>query len=163
MAVNKRTNCARRGHDSQSCWVFLVPVKPGLPGHLLRGHLLSSLNYNARRPASYTSTLPFVMHLAQSLIYLFGITLVAASSDKSYFTSPVSGTGVRPIFTLGDQLLVSWVTDLGEFNITFWQQSLIQDSAASQGNIYCTSKSNTNIETPSASKRLTLCSQNPCQ
>lgn len=79
------------------------------------------------------------MHPIHILIYLFGITLIAASSNKNYFTSPVSNTGARPVFTLGDQLLVSWVTELGEFNVTFWQQSLVQETAASQGNIYCKS------------------------
>ncbi|KAJ5912342.1 hypothetical protein N7504_001225 [Penicillium tannophilum] len=76
------------------------------------------------------------MHLAQWLVPLFGPTLIAASSDTNYFTSPVSNTAVRPVFTLGDQLQISWVTELGTFNVTFWQQSQVQESAASQGNIY---------------------------
>ncbi|OQD77057.1 hypothetical protein PENDEC_c003G06630 [Penicillium decumbens] len=61
------------------------------------------------------------MHLPQSRIYIFGFILVAAGDNNNYFTN---------------QLLVSWITELSEFNITFWQQSLIQQSAASQGNIY---------------------------
>ncbi|KAJ5619105.1 hypothetical protein N7510_003089 [Penicillium lagena] len=78
------------------------------------------------------------MYLTQSLIIsLLEIILVAtASSTKNYFTSPASNTGINPVFTLGDKLLVSWVTELGEFNVSFWQQSLVQQSAASQGNIY---------------------------
>ena len=102
------------------------------------------------------------MHLVQWLVALFGPTLVAASSDTNYFTSPVSNTAVRPAFTLGDQLQVSWVTELGTFNVTFWQQSQVQESAASQGNIYCTSTGITyggNANTP---KILTQCSKNPC-
>lgn len=64
------------------------------------------------------------MHLPQSLIYIFGFILVAAGDNNNYFTSPASNTGARPVFALGDQLLVSWITELSEFNITFWQQSL---------------------------------------
>jgi hypothetical protein len=92
------------------------------------------------------------MHLAHSLVCLIGITVVTASSNNNYFTSPISSTGVRPVFTLGDQLLVSWITELDEFNVSFWQQSLVQESAASQGNIYCMSERITKGKTSSASE-----------
>lgn len=95
------------------------------------------------------------MHLAQSLICLFVITLVAASSDKNCFTSPISNTAIRPAFTLGDQLQVSWITELGTFNVTFWQQSQVQESAASQGNIYCMSTGSTYDRTTNAPEGLT--------
>ncbi|KAJ5948315.1 hypothetical protein N7466_001330 [Penicillium verhagenii] len=76
------------------------------------------------------------MYLAHALVpIILGSSLVAAD-NKNYFTSPVSNTAARPSFTLGDQVQVSWVTELGEFNVTFWQESLVQESAASQGNIY---------------------------
>jgi hypothetical protein len=80
------------------------------------------------------------MQLTQSLVHIFSFITFAAGDNKNYFTSPASNTGVKPVFTLGDQLLVSWVTELGEFNVTFWQQSIVEESAASQGNIYCMSR-----------------------
>lgn len=82
------------------------------------------------------------MHLVQSLPFLLlGLIPVAAGSNgKNYFTSPATNTGINPVYTIGDKLLISWETTLGEFNVSFWQQSLVQQSAASQGNIYGTFK-----------------------
>ncbi|KAJ5225268.1 hypothetical protein N7468_006493 [Penicillium chermesinum] len=75
------------------------------------------------------------MRWVGALVMLCGIVLVAADT-KNYFTSPASNNGINPVYAIGDDLLVSWVTELGVFNITIWQESLVQQSAASQGNIY---------------------------
>lgn len=64
------------------------------------------------------------------------ITLVGASDGKNYFTNPASNTGINPVWALGDTQVISWKTELGVFNVSIWQQSLVQESAASQGNIY---------------------------
>lgn len=81
------------------------------------------------------------------LIFLSGLISFssAGTDEKNYFTSPATNTGVNPVYTLGDTLLVSWVTELEEFNVTIWQESLVQASAASKGNVFCES----DVMTPS--------------
>ncbi|KAJ5608292.1 hypothetical protein N7537_004911 [Penicillium hordei] len=64
------------------------------------------------------------------------VSLVAGSDPDNYFTSPADNTGINPVFTLGDKLVVSWKTRLDVFNVSIWQQSLVETGAASQGNIY---------------------------
>lgn len=81
-----------------------------------------------------------LLRLIQSLfIFLFGI-VPTVRADTNYFTNPASNTGINPIWTLGDTQVIAWETTLEVFNVTIWQQSLVQEGAASQGNIYCTSR-----------------------
>lgn len=82
------------------------------------------------------------MHNNSIFIILFAlVTLAIGGTDgENYFTSPASNTGINPVYTLGDQQVISWKTTLGVFNISMWQQSLVQEGAASQGNVYCTSE-----------------------
>ncbi|KAJ9491212.1 hypothetical protein VN97_g2021 [Penicillium thymicola] len=71
------------------------------------------------------------------LYFLAGIvSLVAGSDPDNYFTNPADNTGINPVFALGDKLVVSWKTTLEVFNVSIWQQSLVETGAASQGNIY---------------------------
>ncbi|KAJ5790469.1 uncharacterized protein N7518_007480 [Penicillium psychrosexuale] len=71
------------------------------------------------------------------ILLLAGVaSLVAGGDDHNYFTNPASNTGVNPVFTLGDKLVVSWKTTLEVFNVSIWQQSLVETGAASQGNIF---------------------------
>ena len=78
------------------------------------------------------------MHQAGFLILLLmGVaSFVTGSDTKNYFTSPASNTG-NPVFALGDELVVSWKTTLDVFNVSIWQQSLVETGASSQGNIFC--------------------------
>lgn len=78
------------------------------------------------------------MHSNSILIILLGlVTLAIGGTDgENYFTNPASNDGINPVFTLGDEQVISWKTTLGVFNISMWQQSLVQQSAASQGNVY---------------------------
>ncbi|RAH74494.1 uncharacterized protein BO66DRAFT_425495 [Aspergillus aculeatinus CBS 121060] len=69
------------------------------------------------------------------LLYLL-IQRAATSDANNYFINPSSGNGINPVWTLGDDQVISWKTTLGVFNVSIWQQSLVQQSAASQGNIY---------------------------
>ncbi|KAJ5368940.1 uncharacterized protein N7496_008700 [Penicillium cataractarum] len=80
----------------------------------------------------------FEMKVLQSLILIFtGLASIAVASDSNnYFTNPASNTGINPVWTLGDKQVIAWKTTLGVFNVSIWQQSLVQQSAASQGNIY---------------------------
>ncbi|KAI2865007.1 hypothetical protein CBS63078_11074 [Aspergillus niger] len=71
------------------------------------------------------------------LVPLFFFAYIPKGTDpNNYFISPSSNTGINPVWTLGDEQVIWWKTTLGVFNISFWQESLVQQSAASQGNIY---------------------------
>jgi hypothetical protein len=61
-----------------------------------------------------------------------------AADDDNHFTNPSSWTGINPEWKLGEEQVIAWETTLEVFNISFWQQSLFQQTAASQGNVYCT-------------------------
>ncbi|KAJ6022110.1 hypothetical protein N7540_007614 [Penicillium herquei] len=76
--------------------------------------------------------------LPSLLIILGGITFTAyAGTDaKNYFISPASKNGKNPAYTLGDDLVISWVTELEEFNISIWQENRNQGSATSNVNIF---------------------------
>ncbi|KAK2761270.1 hypothetical protein FQN54_001792 [Arachnomyces sp. PD_36] len=76
--------------------------------------------------------------LPSLLLILLGIISTARGTDfsKNYFTSPASNTGINPVWTLGDTEVISWETTLGVFEISIWQESLVQVGAASQGNVY---------------------------
>ncbi|RAL01402.1 uncharacterized protein BO80DRAFT_444838 [Aspergillus ibericus CBS 121593] len=69
-----------------------------------------------------------------SLLFLVHITQGSDAND--YFINPSSGNDINPVWTLGEEQVIKWETTLGVFNISFWQQSLVEESAASQGNIY---------------------------
>ncbi|CRL18851.1 unnamed protein product [Penicillium camemberti] len=71
------------------------------------------------------------------ILFLAGIaSLVAGSDPDNYFTNPADNTGINPVYALGDKLVISWKTTLDVFNVSIWQQSLVETGAASQGNIY---------------------------
>ncbi|OJI82655.1 hypothetical protein ASPTUDRAFT_43937 [Aspergillus tubingensis CBS 134.48] len=75
--------------------------------------------------------------LSLLLVPLFFFVHITQGSDSNnYFITPSSNTGINPVWTLGEEQVINWKTTLGVFNISFWQQSLVQQSAASQGNIY---------------------------
>ncbi|KAA8649334.1 hypothetical protein EYZ11_011621 [Aspergillus tanneri] len=77
------------------------------------------------------------MHLTLSFYLVALLPTVCGKTDaNNYFINPSSNTGIAPVWTLGDQQVISWKTTLEVFNISMWQQSLVQQSAASQGNVY---------------------------
>ncbi|KAL4755433.1 hypothetical protein BDW72DRAFT_189192 [Aspergillus terricola var. indicus] len=69
------------------------------------------------------------------LITILTVTTRAAD-DENHFTNPSSWTGINPEWELGEEQVIAWETTLEVFNISFWQQSLFQQTAASQGNVY---------------------------
>ncbi|KAL2870723.1 uncharacterized protein BJX67DRAFT_378054 [Aspergillus lucknowensis] len=71
------------------------------------------------------------------ILVIFTLTTFArGADDKNHFTNPTSWTDINPVWKLGEEQVIARKTTLGEFNISIRQQSLIQESAASQGNIY---------------------------
>lgn len=142
-----------KGRNALSCDGTTEAKPAGLPTLLVKLRYLSFRHfflptpyksyteYTPLKPHSYHQGLPLVMRSTRSLLILLcGIILAVSADNKNYFTSPASNNGINPVYTIGDDLLVSWVTELGVFNVTIWQESLVQQSAASQGNIYCKSR-----------------------
>lgn len=76
----------------------------------------------------------------QKSILIFFLLLVptvfARTNPKNHFTNPAFNNGNNPVWELGEKQVISWVTEMEVFNISFWQQSLMEDGASSQGNIY---------------------------
>ncbi|KAL4765624.1 uncharacterized protein BDW70DRAFT_66561 [Aspergillus foveolatus] len=75
------------------------------------------------------------------MLYLLLIIIILtvttrAADDDNHFTNPSSWTGINPEWKLGEEQVIAWETTLEVFNISFWQQSLFQQTAASQGNVY---------------------------
>ncbi|KAL2013394.1 hypothetical protein VTN00DRAFT_919 [Thermoascus crustaceus] len=58
------------------------------------------------------------------------------ASNNRFVNPPASNSAENPVWTLGDQQVISWVTTLPTFNISIWQQSTVQRSAASGGNVF---------------------------
>ncbi|PKY03436.1 hypothetical protein P168DRAFT_346135 [Aspergillus campestris IBT 28561] len=76
-------------------------------------------------------TFPLILHLVLLLPVVWGGT-----DAQNYFSNPSSNTGINPVWTVGDQQVISWKTTLEVYNVSMWQQSLVQQSAASQYNVY---------------------------
>ncbi|PWY78259.1 hypothetical protein BO70DRAFT_430175 [Aspergillus heteromorphus CBS 117.55] len=70
------------------------------------------------------------------LSFFIQIEITRGSDASNYFINPSSGNDINPVWTLGEEQVISWATTLGTFNISMWQESLVEESAASQGNIY---------------------------
>ncbi|KAL4783507.1 hypothetical protein BJX76DRAFT_348501 [Aspergillus varians] len=70
------------------------------------------------------------------ILFIILALTARAADDKNHFTNPSSWTGINPVWKLGEEQVIAWKTTLGEFNISFWQQSIFQQTAASQGNVY---------------------------
>ncbi|KAF9893917.1 hypothetical protein FE257_008888 [Aspergillus nanangensis] len=71
-----------------------------------------------------------------SIILLGLILTTAAKNPGNYFMNPASNTGINPEWEVGDEQVVSWKTTTGAFNISLWQQSLVEQAAISQVNIF---------------------------
>ncbi|KGO68442.1 hypothetical protein PITC_070670 [Penicillium italicum] len=78
------------------------------------------------------------MRQARFLILLLAsvTSFVAGNDANNHFTNPPDNNGNKPVYTLGDELVVSWTTTLDIFNVSFWQQDLVETGASSQGNIF---------------------------
>lgn len=78
--------------------------------------------------------LTFILQLILLFPGIWGRT-----DTKNYFSNPSSSTGIDPVWTIGDQQVISWKTTLDVYNISMWQQSLVQQSATGEYNVYCMS------------------------
>lgn len=116
----------------------------------------------ARRGSIFPKSLVLsatIMSFFQLLAILISFALHVVSSDnKNYFISPASNDGINPVLTLGETTVISWKTTLDVFNVTIWQQSLVEQGASSQGNIYCMHYQNERMH---QDQQLIFSSQNP--
>lgn len=68
----------------------------------------------------------------------FQFVPVLGSDPNNRFINPPAANSVdNPVWVLGETQVISWKTTLPVFNVSFWQQSLSQESGASAGNIFC--------------------------
>ncbi|BCS25420.1 uncharacterized protein APUU_50131A [Aspergillus puulaauensis] len=145
--------------------LYKLPFKRGrnsIPVNVLcRGALSPALRYGSegkstldrngdsgcKYPKAFLALLPALNMVCISLSWstmLYGITILffilspfaLGADSKNNFKNPSSWTDINPVWTIGETQVIAWETTLGEFNISFWQQSIIQESAASQGNVY---------------------------
>ena len=91
---------------------------------------------NNRRPLS------LLLHIFL-IIMLCGPQIALAqgngkSNPNRFVNPPAADSAENPIWVLGEQQQISWVTTLTAFNVSMWQQSLYQKAGANMGNIFCT-------------------------
>ncbi|OGM40818.1 hypothetical protein ABOM_010522 [Aspergillus bombycis] len=74
------------------------------------------------------------------IILLYGLERVVAQGDGTsnnrFVNPPAANSAENPVWVLGEQQVVSWMTTWTTFNISLWHQSLGKEMAASLGNIY---------------------------
>lgn len=76
------------------------------------------------------------MYLPLFVFLLLLFRIAGASDGSNYFINPSTNTDINPVWTLGEQQVISWETTLEVFNVSIWQQSLVEQGASSQGNVY---------------------------
>lgn len=101
-----------------------------------------------------------MIRLFQPLLILLSALLATVKAEKTnYMINPVYINGKSPVWTLGDQKVVAWKTDLPVFNVSIWQQSPLGGGAYTRGNVYGMPKeepkprSQTNKSQPKSTKR----------
>ncbi|KAE8377726.1 hypothetical protein BDV26DRAFT_263035 [Aspergillus bertholletiae] len=74
------------------------------------------------------------------LILLCGAEIVLAQGDgkssNRFVNPPAANSAENPVWVLGEEQVVSWLTTWTTFNISIWHQTLDKQTAASLGNIY---------------------------
>ncbi|KAJ5210407.1 hypothetical protein N7472_000546 [Penicillium cf. griseofulvum] len=78
------------------------------------------------------------MLLFQLLFILLSgfISTVNGVEKTNYMISPVYDHGKSPVWTLGDQKVIEWKTDLPVFNVSIWQESPSGGGAYNGGNVF---------------------------
>ncbi|KAJ9252383.1 hypothetical protein DTO207G8_1902 [Paecilomyces variotii] len=71
-----------------------------------------------------------------NIFLLLFSSVIGVVGTSNYFLNPATTTGINPVWTLGEQQIISWQTTLDVFNVSIWQQSLVEQGASSQGNVY---------------------------
>ena len=69
-------------------------------------------------------------------ILLSGLLSTVKGEKTNYMINPVYINGKSPVWTIGDQKVVAWKTDLPVFNVSIWQQSPLGGGAYTRGNVY---------------------------
>ena len=76
------------------------------------------------------------------IILLCGVEIVAAQGDGTsnnrFINPPAANSAENPVWVLGEEQVVSWMTTWTTFNISLWHQSLGKQTAVSVANIYST-------------------------
>ncbi|KAE8361815.1 hypothetical protein BDV27DRAFT_160374 [Aspergillus caelatus] len=74
------------------------------------------------------------------IIFLCGAEIVIAQGDGTsnnrFINPPAANSAENPVWVLGEEQVVSWMTTWTTFNISLWHQSLGKQTAVSVGNIY---------------------------
>ncbi|KNG91085.1 hypothetical protein ANOM_000813 [Aspergillus nomiae NRRL 13137] len=74
------------------------------------------------------------------IILLCGTEIVVGQGDGTsnnrFINPPAANSAENPVWVLGEQQVISWMTTWTTFNISIWHQSLGKEMAASLGNIY---------------------------
>ncbi|PIG79030.1 hypothetical protein AARAC_003593 [Aspergillus arachidicola] len=75
------------------------------------------------------------------IILLSGPQIVVAqgdgkSSPNRFVNPPAADSAENPVWVLGEEQQISWVTTLTAYNISMWQQSISQRTGGNMGNIF---------------------------
>ncbi|KAE8161598.1 hypothetical protein BDV40DRAFT_301239 [Aspergillus tamarii] len=74
------------------------------------------------------------------IILLCGAEIVVAQGDGAsnnrFINPPAANSAENPVWVLGEEQVVSWMTTWTTFNISLWHQSLDKEEAVSVTNIY---------------------------
>ncbi|KAJ5372242.1 hypothetical protein N7517_004248 [Penicillium concentricum] len=78
-----------------------------------------------------------MLRFFQLFIFVSGLISTVNGAEKTnYMINPVYENNKSPVWTLGDQEVVEWKTDLPVYNVSIWQESPTGDGAISGGNAF---------------------------
>ncbi|KXG45786.1 uncharacterized protein PGRI_046420 [Penicillium griseofulvum] len=69
-------------------------------------------------------------------VLLSGFISTVNGEKTNYMINPVYDHGKSPVWTLGDQKVIEWKTDLPVYNISIWQESPSGKGAYNGGNVF---------------------------
>lgn len=69
------------------------------------------------------------MWLSGAVVTLSFVAQAISQTPATYFLNPPA-TGDNPIYTVGSQIDVQWITNMTSYNIFLWQQDLNVQAAA---------------------------------
>lgn len=76
------------------------------------------------------------------IVLLYGAEIAIAQGDGAsnnrFINPPAANSAENPVWVLGEQQVISWMTTWTTFNISIWHQSLGEETAYSLGDIYST-------------------------
>ncbi|EIT81220.1 hypothetical protein BDV35DRAFT_289520 [Aspergillus flavus] len=74
------------------------------------------------------------------IVLLYGAEIAIAQGDGAsnnrFINPPAANSAENPVWVLGEQQVISWMTTWTTFNISIWHQSLGEETAYSLGDIY---------------------------